>query len=42
MLINNAGVLNNEKNVCSNGVEHTYMANHFGHFYLTYLLFKLL
>ena len=42
MLVNNAGVMKDKKEICENGVESTYMANHFGHFYLTYLLFPII
>jgi retinol dehydrogenase 12 len=42
ILINNSGLMRNEKALHENGVEMTYMVNHFGHFLLTYLLFGLL
>ena len=42
ILINNAGLMLNEKAISELGIEMTYTINHFGHFYLTYHLFELL
>jgi NAD(P)-dependent dehydrogenase (short-subunit alcohol dehydrogenase family) len=41
ILINNAGMIMNERQVNEWGVEMTMAVNHFGHFLLTYLLFPL-
>lgn len=42
ILLNNAGLILNERAVNEMGVEMTYAINHFGPFYLTYLLYPLL
>ena len=39
ILINNAGLILEEKAISELGIEMTYTINHFGHFYLTYSLF---
>lgn len=41
VLINNAGMIMNERQVNEWGVEMTMAVNHYGHFLLTYLLFPL-
>lgn len=42
VLVNNAALFGDDTNlVCRHGIEETLLANHFGHFYLTYLLFPL-
>lgn len=38
-MLNNAGLILEEKATSELGIEMTYTINHFGHFYLTYLLF---
>lgn len=40
ILINNSGMVRDERTVHDNGIEMTYMINHFGPFYLTFLLFS--
>lgn len=42
ILINNAGLVLNERAISELGIEMTYTINHFGHFYLTYLLFDMI
>lgn len=42
ILINNAGLALNELSRNEDGIEMTLAINHFGHFYLTYLLFDLI
>lgn len=42
ILINNAGLIANQREVNELGVEMTMATNHFGHFLLTYLLFPLI
>jgi NAD(P)-dependent dehydrogenase (short-subunit alcohol dehydrogenase family) len=38
-LINNSGLMVGDRRITEIGVESTIAINHFGHFYLTYLLF---
>ena len=42
VLVNNAGIILDEKAISELGIEMTYTVNHFGPFYLTYSLFDLL
>lgn len=42
ILVNNAGVIIKEKALNEQGIEMTMATNHFGPFYLTYLLFPLI
>ena len=39
MLINNSGLFIDDRKISEMGIEMTMQINHFGHFYLTYLLF---
>jgi NAD(P)-dependent dehydrogenase (short-subunit alcohol dehydrogenase family) len=39
ILINNAGLIKDDRELNEQGIEITMASNHFGHFYLTYLLF---
>jgi NAD(P)-dependent dehydrogenase (short-subunit alcohol dehydrogenase family) len=39
ILLNNAGLATDQANLSELGYEFTMTVNHFGHFYLTYLLF---
>ena len=42
ILINNSGLLVNERKISELGIDLTMTVNHCGHFYLTYLLFDLM